>query len=139
VVGVGEVLHEVADAGGDLVAEVGAEVVIPDGVEVLDVRGNGLEVLRQVRADEDAAGSIGVALAEVPAPRQVAFVTEVVIEVGDGVVAVTGLRRGAGVVAGLGGKAGDLSRIPQGAEDVLRDLARLDVVFGELSENFCSS
>ena len=67
---IGKVLREVADAGGKLVAQVGADAVVPDRVVVLDVRGNGLEVLRQVGADKDAARSIGVALAEVPdAPK----------------------------------------------------------------------
>ncbi len=109
---IGKVLREVVGAGGKLVAQVGAEAVIPDQVVVLDVRGNGLEVFRQVGADEDAARSIGIALAEVPDRRKVAAVAEVVVDVGHDVVAVAALRRAAGVVARCGGKVGNVASDP---------------------------
>ena len=50
------------------------------------------------------------------------------------VVAIAALRRAAGVVERGGGKVGNVARSPQRAEDVLRDLAGRDAVFGQLRE-----
>ena len=63
-----------------------------------------------------------------------AVVAEVLVEMGHDVVAVAALRRAAGVVERVSGKVGDVARIPQRAEDVLRDLAGRDAVFGQLRE-----
>src|SRR5204863_9979103 len=119
-------LIEVVHTEEHLIRDSRCNYGVQDQVVVLHMDGSDLEIILQIRASGSQRGAAAerrclASLPREPASREAMFVTEIVIQLDDGVVAIAGGRNGAKEIRGCCGQAAN--QVP-GPESPLADQFR---------------